>query len=243
MSRIDRYQNPELYQVLAAEYVLGTLDSQARKRFKRLVGERSYVRRSVEAWELRLSPLAEQLPPVQPSDRVWRNILREIEAVPAETKRRRHAGFWSSLLLWRSTAFAALAGLVVLLVFQWLLLKPQASKMPSYIAVLESNNHAPMFVAAASYHPSQMVVRMMDKSSIYPNKDLELWCLMKGNEAPWSMGILAREHETVFKLNEHDWKMMDEAAGLAISAEPVGGSPTGNPTGPIMYKGMFVSLI
>ncbi len=243
MSRVDRYQNPEIYEMLAAEYVLGTLGSHARKRFKRLIEERIYIRQAVEAWELRLGPLAEQLSPVQPSARVWQNIQREIEADPVETEQRGHTGFWSSLFLWRSTAFAALMSLGILLVFQWFLWKPQVSKMPSHIAVLESNDHAPMFVATASYQPSQMIVRMMDESSIYPDKDLELWCLMKDSGEPRSMGVLEREHETVFTLNEYDWQMIDETAGLAISAEPRGGSPTGKPTGPIMYEGIFVSLI
>jgi anti-sigma-K factor RskA len=40
----------------------------------------------------------------------------------------------------------------------------------------------------------------------------------------------------------HLMPAMNEAWGLAMSVEPAGGSPTGLPTGRIMYKGQSVKL-
>ncbi len=72
------------------------------------------------------------------------------------------------------------------------------------------------------------------------------WTIQITHNTPDSARLaskLARDQETVLALTEQDWKMMGRISQLAISAEPMGGSPTGNPTGPIMYKGDFVSLI
>lgn len=243
MPRLDRYQDPVLCDMLAVEYVLGIMNRRVRKRFQRLLGQRDSVRRVTEAWEQRLGPLAEQIQEVLPSERVWRDIQREIDFDPQTTQPQYQTGFWCNLFLWRTTAFAALTLAGALFVYQWVILRPQINMMPSYVAILESKHHVPMFVAAASHQPSQLIIRVADKSSMSSGKDLELWCVMKGSGKPMSMGVLKREQETVFRLNDYDLRMMNETSRLEISAEPMGGSPTGKPTGPIMYKGMFVSLI
>lgn len=72
MSRMDRYQDPELIERLAGEYVLGTLRGLARARFERLAEERPHVRHAVDDWVQRLAPLAQQIPEVAPPRRVWR---------------------------------------------------------------------------------------------------------------------------------------------------------------------------
>jgi anti-sigma-K factor RskA len=35
-------------------------------------------------------------------------------------------------------------------------------------------------------------------------------------------------------------RRLDRAAGLAMSVEPAGGSPTGLPTGPVLYAGKCI---
>jgi anti-sigma-K factor RskA len=59
------YGDPRLRAMLASEYVLGTLHGRARRRFERLLGEDAGLRVTVEAWQNRLTPLAEALPPVE----------------------------------------------------------------------------------------------------------------------------------------------------------------------------------
>ncbi len=243
MPGLDRYQHPVLCDMLAAEYVLGVMSSRVRKRFQRLIGQRDSVRHVTEAWEQRLGPLAGQIHEVCPSERVWRNIQREIDIDPPTTQLQYQSGFWCNLFLWRSAAFAALTLAGVLFVYQWIILRSQSNMMPSYVAILESKHHVPMFVAAASHKPSQLIIRVTEESPRSPGKDLELWCVMKRSGKPMSMGVLKRAQETIIRLNDYDLRIMNETSSLEISAEPMGGSPTGKPTGPIMYKGMFVSLI
>lgn len=242
MPRIDRYQDPNLYERLAGEYVLGTLQGRARQRFAQLVDQRGYLRNAVNQWEQRLDPLITQITVQSPPNRVWRNISRELDLISNQSGRIRLIDFWNNILLWRTTTFTAMVFLVLSLLYSWLP-QPQPSGAPSYLAVLKSKQDAPMFVATASLSPMQMKVMMMDESVMYPNKDLELWCVMKQSGEAWSLGVLARKKETVFAMNQNEWRLMGDISSLTVSVEPMGGSPTGRPTGSVVYTGELMSLI
>ncbi len=73
-----KHDNPKLIDALAAEYVLGTLNGRARRRFERWRAQEWHVERRVQAWEERLSGLALRLPPMRPSPHVWSHIEKRI---------------------------------------------------------------------------------------------------------------------------------------------------------------------
>ena len=104
MPRIDRYQDPKLYEQLAGEYVLGTLQGRARQRFAQLVAQRSYLRNAVNQWEQRLDSLNTQITAQPPPQRVWRNISRELDIISNQAGRIGQIGFWNNILLWRASS-------------------------------------------------------------------------------------------------------------------------------------------
>ena len=66
--------------LLAGEYVLGTLDLADLQAVERRLLDSPELARRVAAWELRLAPLAEDLAPVTPPPQVWRRLRRTIAA-------------------------------------------------------------------------------------------------------------------------------------------------------------------
>ena len=69
-------------------------------------------------------------------------------------------------------------------------------------------------------------------------------CIMMAYYYGYSHDELSKSLEkNLGHVNQADWGRVNESASLAISAEPMGGSPTGRPTRPITYRGKFVSLI
>ncbi len=74
-----RYSSPELIERLACEYVLGTLQGGARRRFVRLLADRADVRMAVSAWEIRLAPLANSIATVEPKAQVWQAIAAQTQ--------------------------------------------------------------------------------------------------------------------------------------------------------------------
>ena len=68
---------------LAAEYVLGTLESKARQRFDQDLSRDPALRESVHAWEQRLARLDQGIAPVEPPPSLWAKIETALDKPPA----------------------------------------------------------------------------------------------------------------------------------------------------------------
>jgi anti-sigma-K factor RskA len=59
-----------------------------------------------------------------------------------------------------------------------------------------------------------------------------------GGGPPRSLGLLRGDGSTVLPRDRLPRELLKGgAAALAVSVEPAGGSPTGTPTGPVVYAG------
>jgi anti-sigma-K factor RskA len=76
-----------------------------------------------------------------------------------------------------------------------------------------------------------------------PGTTWEMWMLPPGNDAPVSMGLITTDADQTMKLRSALANRMEGAWGLAMSVEPSGGSPTGTPTGPVIFKGLCVKIL
>ena len=226
------YSRPELADRLAAEYVAGTLRGPARRRFESLLPAHPMLREATRAWEARLMPLTAAIAPVQPSGEVWRRIS---ERIGGETQAARGSA-WNRLPFWRGlAAFASVAaiGLAVLLA-------NPTPVPPPIVVVLAPTGTTPgatqpaTLVASISGDRSTLVTRAIVPVSIQPDRALELWAVPTAG-APRSLGLLPGGSGTVALRG----KVLAGADTLAVSLEPAGGSPTGQPTGPILYAGKF----
>ena len=226
------YGHPELADRLAAEYVAGTLRGPARRRFESLLPAHPQLRAATRAWEQRLMPLTASIAPVQPSGEVWRRISERIGGGEA----RAAGGAWTRLAFWRGlSAFASVAaiGLAVLLA-------NPGPVAPPVVVVLAPTGTAPgatppaSLVASISGDGSSLVTRPIVPVAIQPDRALELWAVPKEG-APRSLGLLPGGSGTVALRA----KVLAGADTLAVTLEPAGGSPTGKPTGPIVYAGKF----
>ena len=76
MSGPLRYQNPELQDLLASNYVAGTLRGKARARMEALMRENATLARRVRQWEAKLQPLHQSTTPVPPKKSTWKAITQ-----------------------------------------------------------------------------------------------------------------------------------------------------------------------
>ncbi|HCE93672.1 MAG: hypothetical protein A2Z90_02240 [Burkholderiales bacterium GWA2_64_37] len=106
-----RYTHPALLDHLASAYVLGTLGGGARRRFERLLRDRSDVQLLVAQWEGRLGMLARSVPVQQPPQRVWAAI--EARTRPRDVKDAAPQGGWAGVLWRRHGVLQGLAGVVL----------------------------------------------------------------------------------------------------------------------------------
>lgn len=231
------YSRPELVDRLAAAYVAGTLRGPARRRFVSLMRSHPGLRSAVQAWEARLMPLTASLAPVPPPPRVWQRI--EARIAPAKAAPAERVGWWGQLAVWRAFSGVATVAAVTLAV---LLALPQPSQPPIVVVLSAAGGTAPeggvipaSFVASISADGRAMVTKPITNVALQADRALELWAVPPQG-APRSLGLISAQAATVVKRG----KVLDNTAALAVSLEPPGGSPTGAPTGPILYVGKLV---
>lgn len=231
------YSRPELVDRLAAAYVAGTLRGPARRRFVSLMRSHPGLRSAVQAWEARLMPLTVSLAPVPPPPRVWQAV--EARIAPPRAAPQAQPGWWSQLAVWRAFSGVATVAAVTLAV---LLASPAPSQPPIVVVLSAAGASAPeggvvpaSFVASISADGRAMVTKPISTVALQPDRALELWAVPPQG-APRSLGLISEKAATVVKRG----RVLDNTAALAVSLEPPGGSPTGAPTGPILYVGKLV---
>ncbi len=223
------YGRPSLADRLAADYVAGTLRGAARRRFEVLLPAHAALRDAVRNWNEQLMPLTASLLPVAPPPRVWKRIEERLWRGQALAAKRPAA----SLTFWRSVS--ALASVTAMSLA--LLLASPGPARPPVIVVLEAATPAAAgavpatFIASIGGDGRALVTRPLNVN-VPVDRALELWAV-PANGAPRSVGLVSASGVTVLQQG----KLLDAAAALAVSLEPRGGSPTGAPTGPILYVG------
>lgn len=227
------YSRPELAERLAADYVAGTLRGAARRRFEALLPAHAGLRAAVRAWQARLMPLTAVLPPQQPSPQVWRRIEARIGGSPAAVPEPR---WWARLAFWRGLAALASVAALSLAV---LLASPGPAQPPIVVVLNAATPPAggggvvpASFVASISGDGRAVVTRPLVDVALPPQRVLELWAAA-GSNPPRSLGLISERGATVVR----QARLPDGTDHLAVSLEPPGGSPTGAPTGPVLYVG------
>ena len=224
------YGRTELADRLAAEYAAGLLRGAARRRFEALLPAHASLRAALRDWQQRLMPLAAQVPEQAPPPRVWRRIEAKIAPAVGVAAQAQRSGS-ARLAFWRGlSAFATVAaiGLAVLLA------NPRA-QAPIVVVLSAADGEAgapALFVASFSADGRAVSTRPLQSVSVEPGRALELWAVpAKG--APRSLGLISAQGTSVVKRT----RILKDTTALAVSLEPTGGSPTGAPTGPILYVG------
>ncbi|MBI3526534.1 MAG: anti-sigma factor [Betaproteobacteria bacterium] len=236
-----RFPDEGLRDKLAAEYVLGTMSARARRRFEIHLRGNPQLRRAVAQWETRLAPLTDALPAIEPPARVWQAIKARLKiGQPVRS------GFWESLSFWRVSSFAS--GLLALaLIVMVALPKPETPVDAGRMVVIMNDLATQKPAMTASWEPGQrgsrtLRIRVIGHAEMGPNTAWELWMLPDGDQKPVSLGLITTHETQVVKIPGALAVKLDAAHGLAMSVEPAGGSPTGLPTGPVLYAGECIKI-
>lgn len=227
------YGRPELRARLAAEYVLGTLHGRARRRFERLLARDALLRTEVEQCEQALAPLTEAVSSVPPPRRVWATIQRRLGGSDAPWWRR--ADFWGSFGLGGAVATGVLFAVAL-----YLGLTPSAPER--YLAVINDAAGQPAWVLRTAAVDAPIEVKAITPKPLTREQAYELWYVPGGDRAPRSLGLIPTSGVAKLKLPRDVQSHMANEAVVAVSLEPAGGSPTGLPTGPVLYTGRWVPL-
>jgi anti-sigma-K factor RskA len=216
------YQHPKLIEELAAQYVLGTLRGPARRRFERYCARDAKALTAVRRWDDRLVDLLASVVPVAPSTLVWDRVKFRVRRDKALRPKRAFATFGN----WR---FAAAAGIAALAIAfgMWTGFGPGSSQPVA--------NFGQQWSIEAPRSRGELRVAAADNLQLDPARAYELWALPADGGAPVSLGLMPKSGRATLQLNDTQRLALSRSRQVAISLEPLGGSPTGAPTGPVLF--------
>ena len=218
--------------LLAAEYVLGVLPADERQIASRRIDTETAFARLVDAWEIHFAPMAAAYAAVEPPASVKVAIDRRLFASTASTSPAPGGSLWTSLAFWRGLAAAAIAALAVYVALPYV--NPPVQP-PRLVASLAADNSNVKYLAVydAARHEVGLSLVSGDHGA---GKDFELW-MIEGKNAPVSMGVIPAGQTARMAVTPAVQQKLAQGAVLAVSLEPAGGSPTGQPTGPVVAAG------
>lgn len=234
---LGRPDRSDRLDALAGAYALGTLSARVRSRLARIARVDATVAEAVRAWELRLAKLADGLPGITPPPRVWEGIRKRL-GLKDEPTGTSWAGdtshWWASLPVWRGLA---LAGFALAFALGVTLFAPK-TELPaeSIVVVLAGQDGKPALVATSDRESRYLTIKNIAALGPGPGRSLELWMLPDGR-APRSLGLIRASGIDRIALPAAAGSTLQGIPALAVSLEPAGGSPTGAPTGPVLYTG------
>ncbi len=221
----------------AAEYALGVLGAEERVAARRRMESEPGFAAEVADWDRRLAPLTDEVTPVRPPRTVWLRIKAGLGAP---------AAIWNNLNLWRAAtgvSVAAAAACLVVLVTTPAPSTPSAPVIaeqkptPMAVAALKPAAGPPAFVVAYDEAGKRLIIA---PAAVSPDgvHDHELW-MLPADGKPVSMGVISAGQVLVIPTERFG---LSQTGALAVSAEPLGGSPTGQPTGPVVATGSLTPL-
>lgn len=218
----------------AAEYVLGVLPVNQARMLEALALNDDSVAASIAAWETRLAPLADLVPRAAPPPLLWRRLAMAtgidsviLPPVPARRQTRRSAGRWRAVALGSMAIAASLAVL--------LYTKTLAGPEPLIAALSPYGGPGATFLVRVGADGAATVTAVGD-TNLPQGKSLELWAVTAGSTVPVSMGLLPANGRATLTVPAQS------GTQLLVSQEPDGGSPTKQPTGPVVYAGTLTKI-
>ncbi len=260
--RRDPDREPPSADVQAAEYVLGLLDAQQRRRAElRSLTEPAFAR-LVADWERRLAALAAEVAPVPVPASAWLRLRVRLGLADAATlaeppARPPRRGAWHNAGLWRAaTALAASLALVALF---WGRPPPPAAPqagsptprpVPVEPAPQPPPEHLPSFpvtqlarddgrtgwLASVDRERGRVMTLPVPGPADPKGRVAELWLIPKDGK-PRSLGLISTSWAEAVSVPADALDKLAAGATLAITLEPPGGAPHGEPTGPVVAQG------
>jgi anti-sigma-K factor RskA len=235
------YDNPELLDRVAAEYVFGSLPSRTRLRFERVRQRLPAAQKAVLDWERRLMPLSGSVPPERPPARVW-------DAIDERTgggARRASTDSWRWLRPVGGFALGILATLGAIGLFPEILpietIVQQRGTLPqSYVGLLTDAQNNAVLLAGSTRYGSILSLKRLRPLEVPSGRIAVLWALpSKG--APFAVGVVPDAERATLMLADTSEKLFSNVPRLAVSFETGMPAPGATPS-PFVLTGHCVKL-
>ncbi|WP_203311504.1 anti-sigma factor [Sphingomonas beigongshangi] len=225
---------PDDPDMTAAEVALGLLDGEARAAaHRRLLADPAFAR-EVAHWRAHFATLFAEVPEVVPPAYLEHRIAAAVAAGGGDRASVHALRRWR----WFGGGMSAVAAALLVLVLTRATEPPAAVRPPSRTVVPMVATLAPgagVAPFAAVYDQSTGQVRTLGRVALPRDRDAELWAIGQDG-VPRALGLLTRDGKTRIVVRGI---RIEPGTTLAISIEPLGGSPRALPTGPVVATGQL----
>jgi anti-sigma-K factor RskA len=223
----------------AAEYALGTLDASERATLAARRLRDGELDEAIQAWEACLAPLAEAAPEIEPPRDLFSAIEARIRpASPAASTNANVVALERGIRRWRAAAIAA-SLVAALLAVGFVARETSRTSSPhEYVAILQKNAGSPAFEVTVNLDKQELSVRPV-AAQAPPGKSYELW-LIDAKLGAKSLGVVG-DTSRAANLSAYDPAVV-AGATYAVTVEPPGGSPTGQPSGAPVFVGKLIPV-
>ncbi len=226
---------------LAAEYVLGTLDTIERANVAARRSRDPALDTAIAAWERRLQPLNGLTAEVEAPSGIWPAIEARIDRDDSAGPNSNVIDLERGLARWRKVAIAASAMAASLIVVIGLREFQSPSRPQNYVAVFQKDDASPAFLLSIDLNSRQLTIRPV-AAEAPPGKTYQLWiATAQQGGRPQSLGLIDQQGYTTRAALASYEPTVVQAATFGVSLEPSGGSPTGQPTGPVFHAKLLPS--
>jgi anti-sigma-K factor RskA len=219
---------------LAAEFALGTTPSRVRRRLRAIAGRDPVVADALTFWERRLATFADTITAVTPPPRVWERVTARLGLVDGSARGAAAMRWWERLSVWRGLAVASVVVAIALGILQFA--RPPAPATSPIVVVLAGADAKPALIVTAARDERFLTLKPIANTTPAPGRVFELWALPQGG-APRSLGVIPAGNVVHVPLPSPAAEALTNIPSLAVSLEPPSGSPSGQPTGPVLFSG------
>jgi anti-sigma-K factor RskA len=229
---------PEDDEGLAAEYALGTLDAAERTSVSARRLREPELDEAIVAWEARLAPLAENISPIEPPAGLFARIEARLGAAPAVIDL---TALRAGLARWRAAAAGASALAAALAAALAFVVVTRPNLPHQYVAVLQKSADQPAFAMTVDLDKQEFSVRPI-AAAPPQGKSYQLWIIAPQLGAPRSLGLLDANAVSPERSLSGVDAATAQGATYAVTLEPEGGSPTGQPTSAPILVGKLIPV-
>ncbi|WP_425997642.1 anti-sigma factor [Caulobacter sp. DWR1-3-2b1] len=230
---------PEEERPLAGEYVLGVLDAAERVQVQARIAAEPGFARAVQWWENHLTPLAADIKGVEPSAGLWPRIANLIGEATKPS-------LWNNTRVWRGVSVGAVA--LAAASVAALVMTPRAPPVPAVaptptpaaaeVALINDPTTSQTALVATLDHATNQLILTPVSMKMPSQRDAELWIIPEGQK-PISLGVIPQDAPARIVVPAGLRGVGTYTATLAVTDEPLGGSPSGDPTGSVRAAGKF----
>jgi anti-sigma-K factor RskA len=226
-------------QILAGEYVLGTLSPERRAEVQQRMAQDPALRRAIQGWEARLLAMTDVAEPEEPAPSPWQRLGNLTRARRASGKRKKSVRWLNSIGFWRKLAIGSF--IAALLFGTQLLTQVAPTAKPAWMALLSTpEDKTPGWVIQIS-DAREVQLIPLSTAKIPEDKLLQFWTDSGDQRGLVSLGRVRPGEVLRVKLNNLPALHADQLFELTL--ENAVGPIAGKPGGPIQFIGRTVKVI